>query len=124
MSDLCQKISENCQRVFIPTRERDLSVLVKDILFFEGTPNRCVLMHCIGSADKPIACIGKLSDYEARFQEHGFLRIQKSYLINMSHIDRIRNQHAYLRNGDTLKVSEKNYSEVCRSYLVWRGKTL
>lgn len=124
MNDLCQKISENCRSVFIPTRDRDLSVLVKDILFFEGTPNRCVLMHCNGSADNPVVCTGKLSDYEARFREHGFLRIQKSYLVNMSHIVRIRNQYAYLQNGKTLKVSEKNYSEICRTYLIWRGQTL
>lgn len=59
-----------------------ICIRVQDILFFEGTPCRHVLLHTTTSPTS-LECIGKLSDYEKATASKGFLRIQKSYLVNM-----------------------------------------
>lgn len=109
----------------IQIRQLDHSIWVqlRDILYFEGTPRRHVFLHT-GSSSEPLECIGKLSDYETQLADKGFLRIQKSFLVNAWHINDIRNYMAILDNGKSLKVSTSNYSKVREQYLLWEGQRL
>ncbi len=62
-----------------------------------------------------------LSSFEQRLGEHGFLRIHKSYLVNMAHIRRFRSRECVLSDGTVLMVSEKNYAQQKQKYLLWKG---
>lgn len=62
-----------------------------------------------------------LSSMECEMESHGFLRIHKSYLVNMAHIRKFRSRECLLLNGTTLAVSEKNYSQQKQKYLLWKG---
>lgn len=48
----------------------------------------------------------------------------KSYLANMEHIVKIRNYIATLRDGTELKVSERQYAQVKKQFLMWKGRVL
>lgn len=63
-----------------------------------------------------LECFGKLEDYDELLSESGFVRLQKSFLANMQYIDRIASYNAYLQTGITIKVSEKNYKDTCKSF--------
>lgn len=121
-----EKIYSSQECINISTKDFFMEVALKDSLFFEGTSRRVVLLHLLQKTDNesPIECLGKLSDYEDRLQDKGFLRIQKSYLVNMQYVDKIRNYLALLRDGRELKVSEKNYSHICKQYVMWKGRYL
>lgn len=62
-----------------------------------------------------------LSGMESELEQHGFLRIHKSYLVNMAHIRKFRSRECLLTDGTTLAVSEKNYSQQKQKYLLWKG---
>lgn len=62
-----------------------------------------------------------LSRMESEMESHGFLRIHKSYLVNMAHIRKFRSRECLLMDGTTLAVSEKNYSQQKQKYLLWKG---
>lgn len=62
-----------------------------------------------------------LSKFEQQLSERGFLRIQKSYLVNMRRLKQYRCNEALLDNGISLPVSEKTYSENKKKFLLWRG---
>ena len=62
-----------------------------------------------------------LSSMESEMEAHGFLRIHKSYLVNMAHIRKFRSRECLLLDGTTLAVSEKNYSQQKQKYLLWKG---
>ena len=62
-----------------------------------------------------------LSGMESAMEAHGFLRIHKSYLVNMAHIRKFRSRECVLTDGTTLAVSEKNYSQQKKKYLLWKG---
>lgn len=95
-----------------------------DIIYLEGTPLRRVLLHTT-QAQKPIQeCIGKLSEYESQLAHRGFLRIQKSYLVNMSHIVKIKSYKATLDTGEVLSVSEQSYAQICQKFALWKGQRL
>lgn len=124
MEAIKEKLYENKETIIVRQRDRNAEVVIKDILFFEGTSKRAVLMHRRGGSCDGEECLGKLTDYEALMEGKGFLRIQKSFIVNMAHIDKIRNYKAILDNGAELKVSEKNYAEICKRYIMWRGQKL
>lgn len=63
-----------------------------------------------------------LKELETRLASRGFLRIQKSYLVNMRRIRKFQHTGAELDNGICLSASEKNYSEHKKRYLLWKGK--
>ena len=52
----------------------------------------------------------------------GFLRIQKSYLVNMAHIKKLSSVQVLLSNGVSLPVSSRGYADCKRQYLLWKGR--
>lgn len=121
LDEIQEKLSEDATLITISTRDRTIEVAVRNILYFEGTPRRSVLLH-MKQTKVPIECIGKLADYDQRLCENGFLRLQKSYLANMDNIEKLRNYYAVMTDGSNLKVSERQYSQVCKKYLMWKGR--
>lgn len=110
----------------IPIQQPDQTVHTRlvDILYFEGTPLRRVLLHTTQTQNPVQECIGKLSDYEAQLASKGFLRIQKSYLVNMFHIVKIKSYKATLDTGEVLTVSEQNYTQICQKFILWKGQSV
>lgn len=120
-----QKLYTADESVLIQQRNKAVHVQLKEILYFEGTAQRRVLLHFHSkNSETGIECIGKLSEYEQKLQDRGFLRIQRSYLVNMHYISRISNYNVLLDTGEKLKVSEKNYAQICSQYLMWKGQRL
>lgn len=64
---------------------------------------------------------GSLSTLELRLEPQGFLRIHKSFLVNMRHLKKFQCREAVLDNGISLRVGEKGYAENKRKYLIWKG---
>lgn len=120
LDDIQQKLFAHQETILLRQGDYDIPVALKDILYFEGTPRREVLVHLLNAAG-PLHSSGKLSDFVDSLREKGFLRLQKSYLANMEHIIRIRSYKVTLRNYEVLNASEKNYSNICEEYLQWKG---
>lgn len=123
MDELVEKLREEAEVVSIHGRDRTLEVPIQNILYFEGTPRRYTLLH-LYDTDECIECTGKLSDYDELLSAKGFLRLQKSYLANMEHIIKMKNYTAFLRNGQELKVSERQYAQIRKQFLLWKGHIL
>ena len=62
-----------------------------------------------------------LTSLESRLEPLGFLRVHKSYLVNMRHIRKFRSRECLLADGTAIAVSEKNYSQQKQKYLLWKG---
>ena len=63
-----------------------------------------------------------ISTLEETLAPQGFLRIHKSYLVNMQHIQKFQCKEAELTDGTKLRVSEKNYAQQKKQYLLWKGR--
>lgn len=63
----------------------------------------------------------KLDDIEKALEGFGFLRIHKSYLVNMRHIRRISNYIAELSTGENLPVPRIRYQEVKQKFVEYKG---
>lgn len=93
---------------------RYLEVLQHDVTIYYDQPTT-------GRSPKTYTIHTSLSSLEQHLASKGFLRIHKSFLVNMRYIKRLRCSDAELYTGETLRVSEKNYSELKKKYLLWKG---
>lgn len=63
----------------------------------------------------------KLDDIEKVLEGFGFLRIHKSYLVNMRHIRRISNYIAELSTGEELPIPRIRYQLVKQEFVEYKG---
>lgn len=101
-----------------------IDVPVQNILFIESIGHTLVIhmTPAVRPASQNYTCYSTLAKMEADLKERGFLRIHKSYLVNMRHIKTINCKETRLADGTLLRVGSKNYSECKRQYLLWRGQ--
>ena len=97
---------------------------LENILYFEVQQHNIsayVLRFSQRREVKVYTFYGSLSDIEKQLEPHGFLRIHKSFLVNMRHLKKFQCREALLDNGTSLRVGEKGYAENKRKYLIWKG---
>ena len=96
------------------------NLTVDEILYLESDKHT-VRIYMLSSSAGPYSCYASLQSFEEKLQPLGFLRVQKSFLVNMRHIRKLQCGEAALESGETLPVSEKNYRQIKRAYLLWKG---
>ena len=100
----------------------DLSI--KKILYIESKL-RMVDVHMeknkLNDQGKVYSYYATMAELEKQLAPLGFLRIHKSYLVNMKFIRYLRNGEVLLCDGTTLPVGGKNYAEKKKKYLMWKG---
>ncbi len=94
-----------------------LELKYSEILYLE------VLGHSVSivTEQETYTINASLSSFEQQLENHGFLRVHKSYLVNMRHIKKFQCRELTLSSGVVLRVSEKSYAEQKRKYLLWKG---
>lgn len=92
-----------------------------DILYLESR-QRTVCLHTREPLRNGDCFYAKLDDLETELGQAGFLRIHKSYLVNMACIRKLNYDKAILQNDEILPVSQKKYSERKSRFLQWRAE--
>lgn len=95
-----------------------INVPIDEILYLEGTSYRKVKIHL--RSDPVIECPGKLVEYANELIDRGFLKIQRSFLVNMRHIVDIKNYWAILDNGEKVKTSTRDYMIIRSRLKEWK----
>ena len=124
LSQIVTKLKTMQETIQISIAGEIMTIPLVDILYIEASKHK-VLVHVQKSKTQPVTsyCFySTLSSVEEQLSEKGFLRIQKSYLVNMQKLTKFSCSEAILENGTTLRVSEKNYAEQKRKYLIWKGR--
>ena len=96
-----------------------VSVPVRKILYLEVHQHRITIRMTGGQ--EGYSFNASLNDLEPKLAPLGFLRIHKSYLVNMHHLRKLQCREAVLDDGTVLRVSEKSYQDTKQKYLMWIG---
>lgn len=92
-----------------------------DELVYVKTEGR-VLLFCFDNPQAPaLRCRSTLQSLEQQLSAHGFLRIHKSYLVNMQFVKLLQTKGAVLTTGESLPLSLHNYRAIKTKYLEWKG---
>lgn len=81
-----------------------------------------VAFHMFGTAMVQFHLYGKLDDIENDLADYGFIRIHKSYLVNIKYIQELGNYKAKLKTGDWLPIPREKYRFVKERYFEMMGE--
>lgn len=88
-------------RIFVRQRESMIKIIIADILYIEADRNYCRIF----TKSKEFVLAITLKTIEERLNNSVFLRVHRSYLINLSHIDAVADDHVIIYQKP-LPVSE------------------
>ena len=78
--------------IFVRNHDKMIKVSITDILYIEAERNYCKI-HC---KDKEHLLVLTLKDIEEKLTSQHFLRIHRSYIVNLSQIDEIATSHVVI----------------------------
>ena len=114
-----EQLEQTKKTVTVNVYGESVRVAVEEILYVEAQLHEVRMQLSDGKSLRFYASIGTL---EQQLAPDGFLRIHKSYLVNMRYILRLQCRQAELSDGSLLRVSEQNYAQLKKQYLLWKGK--
>lgn len=91
-----------------------------NILYIESD-KRTVIFALQNYSRKSLTTYRKLSDLEAELTDKGFLRVHKSFLVNMRYVDSIKNYVVTMKNGESMQTSRQNYKELVEAFRRFSG---
>jgi len=96
-----KKNSENCMddkctspyllndSIFVRRNDKMIKILIKDIYYFEADRNYCRIY----SKNRECLLVMTLKDIDKKLPKEHFLRIHRSYIVNLSHVDEVAGSH-------------------------------
>lgn len=88
-------------RIFVRQREKMIKIIVADILYIEADRNYCRIF----TKNNEYVLSITLKTIEEKLTNHIFLRVHRSYIVNLSHIDAVADDHVII-NQKAMPVSE------------------
>lgn len=104
---LCKFLSESDEYLSFKTRTGEILINIKNIKYFEVAGHSLVMY---GLKEERIC--GTMQELEDRLKNRGFVRIHKSYLVNLRFFYSIENSNVRLSNGKDLPISRNRIPEV------------
>lgn len=105
----------------IYSEREEVDIPPQAILYIETAQRRSIL-HLRGFSCDTLPTRMTLNELTGLLAPRGFLRVHKSFLVNMAHIQRLQSTLVCLAGGIELPVSAHRYSEVKKEYLQWKGQ--
>ena len=131
-SDLDEKLEKYLQQavsvcrkeralIRIQSEREEVDIPPQAILYIEAALRRSTL-HLRGFSCDTLTTRTTLNELTGLLAPRGFLRVHKSFLVNMAHIQRLQSTLVCLAGGIELPVSAHRYPEVKKDYLQWKGQ--
>lgn len=102
-------------------REGMREVSLNNIIYIESDLHK-IYMVIKEEVVKKYTMYGKLNDLEAQLDTSRFIRIHQSFIVNICHIDSIKNYQMKLDTQEILPISKQKYKEAKRSYATFVGE--
>lgn len=93
-------------------------VVVQSIIYAESIRHE-QLLHLNRAANNTLSTRMTMANLEELLAPHGFLRIHRSFLVNMAFLRQLQSTEAELTGVGILPVSARSYREMKRKYLNW-----
>ncbi len=102
------------EALFLKTEYKVVRILIRDICFVEGMAEY-LRIHLAGH-DKPTVVLLSMKKMEERLATHDFMRVHKSYIINLHHIAEINRSRVVLDDGRDVPIGE-SYRDRLNDYV-------
>lgn len=107
-------------RVVFPFTDGERSLYTDNLLYVESRKHKSIFYY-MDTALETYEIYRKLDAIEQELSGCGFLRIHKSYLVNMKHVRKICNYTAFLDTGAELPIPRLRFQAVREAYVIYKG---
>ncbi len=121
MSAALDHLQQQEETFRLPSPMGDHWTQLKNIIFIESL-GRQVIVHLKKGPQKTFQYYEKISDIELQLAERGFVRVQRSYLVNMEHILMLNDKQVIVTGNQIIPVSGQRAREIMQIYTVWKGR--
>ena len=97
-------------------------IITNQLMYIESNKHKLTFNFC--DKDKTLGLYKKLDEVEEDLKCYGFLRIHKSYLVNVIFIKKLFNYGVVLTDGRELPVPRERIKQVKEKYFEMRGNRL
>lgn len=112
-SNKTETIESNNDFLFIKSEHKIVRLNFEDILYVQGMSEYVKIYLQVG---KPVMSLLSLKALEARLPEQHFMRVHKSFIVNLNKISIVERNEIYYDNGTVIPVSNQ-YREAFQNYL-------
>ena len=88
-NDNCESPFVLSDSIFVRRNDKMIKILINDIYYFEADRNYCKIY----SKTKDCLLVMTLKDIDEKLPKEQFLRIHRSYIVNLSHVDEVAGSH-------------------------------
>lgn len=107
-------------QVTFPFTDGERKLHTDNILYVESNKHKSIFFY-MDTTLETYEIYRKLDTIEQTLSGYNFLRIHKSYLVNMKHIRKISNYTAFLDTGKELPIPRLRFQEVRESFVAYKG---
>ncbi len=120
MLQAMEQLADKRECLRLLEQDRTIDIPLKHIRYME------VMDHYVSIHTEKASYVlnATLSNLEKALEKHGFLRVHKSYLVNMDLIRKLRSRECVLTDETVIPVGEKSYTEQKQKYLRYKGTRL
>ena len=117
MDDMIEELSEKQRELTFDFIEGMRRLRLDDITYIESLGHTAIY-HCMGNTYRQNRSLG---DIENALYPYDFIRVHKSYIVNLRYIAKISNYSLTMQDGTIVSVPRSHYSEVKSAYATYRG---
>ncbi len=114
-----EKIMGQRKLLRIQTGSKAFILPLQQVLYLEAQGHNVKL---VAEGGKEYVFYSTLTHMEQQLKSLDFLRVQKSFLVNMARIESYRYDWLTLDDGSVIPVSGKTFAENKKLWLLWKGR--
>ncbi len=93
--------------IFVKRHDKMVKILIEDIYYIEAERNYCRIF----SKNSECLLVLTLKDFDAKLPKEHFLRVHRSYIANLSHVDEVSGNHIVI-NRKAIPLSKSHKGEL------------
>lgn len=99
----------------------DVFLPLEQILYFEASGHTVTTYFAASALFTTRTFRVSIQEIADRLDGRGFLRVQRSFVVNLRYVERFSNYTVLLKNGQVIPVSVKQFSRLRQQFLQWQN---
>lgn len=120
MEAIAKELALQIDKVCFDFCEGKRELFIKDISYIESRKHKC--FFTVG--EEAYSLYEKLDNLESELRPYSFLRVHKSFLVNVSYIEEISGYRVKMKNGKELPIPREKYTKVRARFYEIKGDLL
>lgn len=121
LNEAIREAQSHADRLLFAVNGQPCTIKYDDILYLESS-KRLIYLYLTDEQKENKCFYAVMAELEEQLALAGFLRVHKSYLVNMRYIEKLNYNGVLLVNKEELPISQKRYSEIKALHLQWRSR--